>query len=611
MITKKTEQNGSFVPSTLRPSSGQTNSGQGLRKWAEEKADARRNEDREAFWPEEARHLLHELEVHQIELEMQNEELRRTQQELETSQGRYFDLYNLAPVGYCTLSQKGLIVETNNTFGNLTGYAINQLIGSPFSNFIDRDSQDDYYLYLRNLLKKKRAQTCELKLLRKDAPSFQARLYSIAREGGDDQSLEIRIAITDITKFSQLQEALQQSHHELEERVKERTRELSRVNKRLRTEIEDHQQSLKALRESEEKYRSLVESTDDSIYMVDEEGRYLFINKKHQTRLGLPSSGNVEVTYRMFHTKKETDLFKGKIGKVVATRLSQTYEYHSGRDEHYFIRTLSPVKNDTKVTAVLVTSKDITLQRQAEENSARLRKELAHLGRLTTMGELTASLAHELNQPLTAVLSNAQTARRFLVGGSPDFAMLHDILDDIVADNKRASEIIQRLRAMVRREDLRITTLDIRNIVHEVISILKRDAGIRRFIIEENMEGILPPVVGDKIQVQQVILNLILNGADALMDVDDPERRKIVISAGRENAGWVRISVRDFGRGIDADNLETIFSPFFTTKEKGMGMGLTICRTSIKALGGKIWAENDPDRGAVIHFTLPMADPRG
>lgn len=610
MTTKKAEQNVSFVPSTLRPNSGRTNSGQGMRKRAEEKVDARKNEDQENFGPEEARHLLHELEMHQIELEMENQELLRTRQELETSQVRYFDLYNLAPVGYCTLSQKGLIVEANDTFGNLTGYAKNQLIGRPFSRFIDRDSQDDYYVYSRSLLKNKGAQTCELKLLRKDVPSFQARLYSIVREGSDDQSLEIRVAITDITKLSQLREAMQQSHHELEQRVRKRTRELGRVNERLRTEIEEHQQSLMALRESEERYRFLVESTDDSIYMVDEEGSYLFINKKHRTRLGLPSSGNVETTYGMFHTKKETDLFRGKIRKVITTGLPQTYEYQSRRDGNYFIRTLSPVKNGAKITAVLVTSKDITLQRQAEENSARIGKELAHLGRLATMGELTASLAHELNQPLTAVLSNAQTALRLIAGGSPDFTMLHDILDDIVADDKRAGEIIQRLRAMVRREDLRMATLDIRNIVEEVISILKSEAVIRCFRIEEEMNGLLPPVIGDKVQVQQVILNLILNGAEAMMDVDDPERRKIVISATRENAGWVRISVRDFGRSIDADNLETIFSPFFTTKEKGMGMGLTICRTSIKALGGKIWAENHPDRGAVVHFTLPTADPR-
>ena len=249
---------------------------------------------------------------------------------------------------------------------------------------------------------------------------------------------------------------------------------------------------------------------------------------------------------------------------------------------------------------------DITEQKQTEVEMARQRGELAHLSRVTMLGELSGSLAHELNQPLTAILSNAQAAQRFLAEDDVDLAEVREILNDIVAEDKRAGEVIQRLRLLLKKGEAQqhSSDININDVVQDVLKLMRNDFINQNVAVNTELAPNLPTVTGDRIQLQQVLLNLVLNGCEAMTDCDRSECELRVVTHLAKDA--VRVSVRDGGGSIPEEKMEHVFDPFFTTKDEGMGLGLSICRTIIKAHRGKIWATNNPDRGATFHFELPV-----
>ncbi|NVI07420.1 PAS domain-containing sensor histidine kinase [Paraburkholderia youngii] len=233
-------------------------------------------------------------------------------------------------------------------------------------------------------------------------------------------------------------------------------------------------------------------------------------------------------------------------------------------------------------------------------------RDLAHLARVSSLGELAGSLAHELKQPLTAILFNAQAARKFLDSETTNAVELREALEDIVADNCRANDVLQKIRALVRKGDVELQLLDAGNVVRDTAMLVHSDALTRgvqtSFDIPEN----LALICGDKVQLQQVILNLLLNAFDAVKACPAADRR--VETTVREEAdGLIRITVKDCGQGLDVDSMERIFRPFFTTKPQGLGLGLSISRTIVTAHRGRLWAENNEGKGASFHVTLPVA----
>ncbi len=253
--------------------------------------------------------------------------------------------------------------------------------------------------------------------------------------------------------------------------------------------------------------------------------------------------------------------------------------------------------------ALLVTN---LAQRRRRPSAAALRRhELAHASRVSAMGELAGSLAHELNQPLTAILSNVQAAQRFMASGSPEsMAEVRDILADVVEETDRASEVIRRMRALVRKGELEVAPTGIEHLVRDVAILVHSDAIVRGVRLTMEVEPELPPVVGDRVQLQQVALNLLLNAFDAVRDLP-PRERLVTVQVGRDGAACVRVSVRDNGAGLTGEKLERIFKPFFTTKREGLGLGLSISRSIVEAHGGRLWAERNRGQGATFHFTLP------
>jgi two-component system, LuxR family, sensor kinase FixL len=247
---------------------------------------------------------------------------------------------------------------------------------------------------------------------------------------------------------------------------------------------------------------------------------------------------------------------------------------------------------------------DITARKQSEQELVQKRNELAHLSRVTSVSELSGSLAHELNQPLGIILSNAQAAQELLQQNPPVVGEVSEILTDIVAADRRAAEIIQRLRSLLKRGEATLQALPLNDLIEEVLRLVNADLIGRGVTVIRGLAPDLPPVIGDRIQLQQLTLNLILNAADAMAG-NAPGTRRLYIATARHDS-TVLTSVRDEGIGLPPD-VESLFQPFFTTKPQGLGLGLGICRTIITAHHGRLWAEPHPEHGAVFHFELPVA----
>ncbi|HEX6901359.1 MAG TPA: MASE1 domain-containing protein [Thermoanaerobaculia bacterium] len=260
------------------------------------------------------------------------------------------------------------------------------------------------------------------------------------------------------------------------------------------------------------------------------------------------------------------------------------------------------------LAAALEERQSVEKQRRRVEQEARAqRQELAHLTRVAMLGELSGALAHELNQPLTAILSNAQAGQRLLAREPVDLEEIREILRDIAADDRRAGEIIHRLRAMLKKGDAKPAPLDLNELARKTLGLAHSDLITRNVAVTLELSPGLPLVYGDSVQIQQVLLNLIFNACEAMSANQAGERCLVVMSAPAGKDG-VRMSVADHGTGIPPEAIEKVFEPFFTTKEQGLGLGLPICRSLVEAHGGRLWASNNDGGGATFHLTLPLRE---
>ncbi len=264
---------------------------------------------------------------------------------------------------------------------------------------------------------------------------------------------------------------------------------------------------------------------------------------------------------------------------------------------------------DSKGALVRVTGCviDDSRRRAAEEELAQQQRQITHLTRVAMLGELSGALAHELQQPLTAILCNAQAAQMLTAKSSLDVVELREILHDIVTDDKHAGQIIHHLRALLMRGEMHFHRHQIADLLDGVLILARGTLAERKVDVETHIEEGVPAVLGDRVELQQVLLNLVLNASESMGQNAVGDRRIEIVAAFEASQGAVRTSVLDRGRGIDPEKLERVFDPFVTTKDGGLGLGLAVCRSIIAAHRGRLWAENRSDRGAAFHFVLPAA----
>jgi two-component system, LuxR family, sensor kinase FixL len=499
-------------------------------------------------------------------------ERKRIEEAARLNEQEFGAMFELSAVGMAQVDPTTeRFVRVNQTFCEITGYTGEELRDLTFRDItFPGDPPNDPVGYARVLAGEAKDWSFEKRYLRKDGTTRWVIVQgSVIRDEGG-RPLRSLSAIVDITE-----------RHDAEE----------------------------ALRESEAKYRGLYESLRDAYVRVDLEGRILEWNGAYSEMLGFDDEELPRLTYQAI-TPERWHAEEARIisEQVLVRGYSEVYEKEYRRKDG----TILPVELRTSLlrdhsgapSGLWAIVRDLSERRRAEVEAQALRDELAHVTRVATLGELTASLAHELNQPLTAIQSNAQTAQRLLERGGVAAGELTDILQDIVADNRRASDMIRHLRAALKKSKAEMERLNVGDLIREVTvlvlpDILKRDATLSLDLASD-----MPPVRGDKIQLQQVLLNLMVNALEAM---GDSAGGSMTLRCRADEPGEVRICVEDSGPGIPEGKLEGIFEPFYTSKHEGLGMGLAICRSIARTHGGKLWAENRSAGGAVFHFALPAA----
>ena len=392
----------------------------------------------------------------------------------------------------------------------------------------------------------------------------------------------------------------------LEQRVAERTTELTRANENLRLEIAERKRAEAQLRESEERWRDVFENNPTMYFVVDAAGKVMAVNPFGAEQLGY----NVDelVGQPVLGVLYESD--REAIQRNVAQCLKQigqsmSWELRKVRKGGSVIWVRETAKAVLRVNGpiVLIACEDITEQKRAEEALRQAQADLAHVTRVTTMGELTGSLAHEVNQPIAAAVTNANTCLRWLAGDAPNIEEARAAAMRIVKDGTRAAEIISRIRLLFKKGTPERELVDVNEVIREMTVLLRSEAMRYSISVRTELAADLPQVMGDRVQLQQVMMNLFMNSIDAMKDVDGT--RELAIKSQRAENEQLMVSVSDTGVGLPAQQTDQIFNAFFTTKLHGTGMGLSISRSIVESHGGRLWAANNSPRGASFYLTLP------
>ena len=366
-------------------------------------------------------------------------------------------------------------------------------------------------------------------------------------------------------------------------------------------------------KQAEEQFRLVVEAAPSAMIMINKEGRIALVNTQVEAVFGYAREELIGDSIEMLVPERfrshHIDYRRGYFDDAQARPMGAGRELFGLRKDGSEVPIeidLNPIHTSEELF-VLASIIDISERKQAELEAARRRNEMAHLSRVATLGELSGSLAHELNLPLGAILSNAQAAQRILANGDANLPEVREILDDIVSEDKHAAEVIRRLRLWLKKGEVQQHSLRINKVVRDVLKLIRTDLINQKVTVDTELSPNLPTVTGDPVQLQQVLVNLVVNACDAMADCNAPERRLLIRTGIESGSSALIVSVTDRGGSIPEKKIEEIFEPFFTTKEKGMGLGLSVCRTIIAAHRGKLWAVNNPNRGATFHFTLPIA----
>jgi len=509
---------------------------------------------------------------------------------LRDSERRFRLIVEAAPNAMVMIDPAGRIVMVNTPAERVFGYARAELVGRPVEVLVPERFRGHHpelrTTFFADLRPRPMGEGLDLYALKKDGSEFPVEIGLNPIQ--TDEGMMVLSAIVDIT-----------------------ARKVAEL----------------ALRDSERRYSVLVNGvTDYAIYMLDPDGIVTNWNRGAQRIKGYRTEEIVGQHFSCFHIEEDRAANVPQQSLEIAARDGR-YEAESWRvrkDGSRFLanvvidalrddgrRLIGFAKITRDVTERVQAARDLEearislMQSRAEEALRRAQAELALAARVTSLGGLTTSIAHEVNQPLAALVSSGHACLNWLAGEPPDLEEARRSAERIIRDAMRASEIVKRVRALATKADIQKAPLDINSIINEVIVLVRREVVSSRVLLRTELAPGLPLILGERIQLQQVIINLLTNGIEAMQMVTE-RSRELVIRSQQDGARRVTVTVEDCGVGISAEDAHRLFTAFFTTKPSGIGMGLSICRSIIEAHGGQISAANNNARpGATVGFTLP------
>jgi PAS domain S-box-containing protein len=579
--------------------------------------------------------LLFEFQVHQIELELQNEELKRAHQELSDSRDDFARIYNLSPVAYLSLNEQGIIKKANIAATRLLGSSDESLVSKKLAKFIHPSDQDNFYFFIHDLVEEKKTQILNAKLAVKNSMSIHPEcpgfgLYGCPPELCSQNNqftyvelrgivnkthkndLEICLAIQDVTEYKHTQATISCLNSKLEKKIVEQTSSLVEVNQDLTRKIAELKDSKHQLLERETKLNAIFNASIEGIITVDTNGIILSSNIAVKTIFGY----------------SEEELKGCSFNKLLSPSQSKKQGHDVSRYLRFgapsvigLIREVEGIRKDGTLVPLDISLvefsidgknyftgivRDVSLRKHQEQKDKEHLEELAHVTRLCLIGEMGSGIAHEVNQPLTAIVNYTQACLRFIGADKTDFDQLGEILFKIHQQALKAGQIIHRMKDFVSNRKIFRTETDINSLIEDAVSLCANDLKQGSIMLELDLAENIPEITIDDVQIEQVVLNLIRNSIDALTLTPQNEPRSIRIKSYMKKHNRMEIKVIDNGSGIEDAQKEKILTPFFTTKPTGMGMGLSISRSIIEAHQGVFSFSSSPDEGTTFSFTLPV-----
>jgi len=499
-------------------------------------------------------------------------ERKRAEEALRKSEEKWRAVFEHNPTMYFMVDPAGTIASVNPFGAEQLGYTVEELVGRPVLDvFLDADRDAARRRLAACVEHPGQVLRWELRKVRKDGTIICVRETGKAMLVADG-GLSVLVVCEDITQQKRAEDEL---------------------------------------RASEARFRTLVDHASDAFFLCDAPGNMIDVNRQACESYGYTREELVRMNVFDFSPDEDADRkFILENFPPTETRVFTFETWHRRKDGTLFpveVRARRFVEGGHRRIIGLL--RDITTRKQAEQALREAQAALTHATRVTTLGEVTASFAHELNQPLAAIVNNANACLALLANAQEDVGEVREALADIVTDGGRASAIIERVRALAKRSTPEHVALRLGDVVNDVLALAAAEAAARRVTIDASVPADLPAVLGDRVQLQQVLLNLVVNAMDAMAAVD--ERGRSLRIRGRLDADngrrAVTISVADCGVGLEPDRMNRLFDAFYTTKPHGMGLGLAISRSIIEAHGGRLWAQRNDDAGATFSFSLPAS----
>jgi PAS domain S-box-containing protein len=506
----------------------------------------------------------------------------------------------------------GKLLWVNPAVSRMSGYSVEECLSMPDYplQLVLEEDREMFAGYLHEARAGVAANDQEFRIQHKEGHVIPAAISWQPAFDSEARNFGFRTSVRNIADRKRAEEALKENELRLEVRVRERTAELADTNLKLQEEIQHRAEAENQIERERDFAERLVETAPAIVLLLDTDGNVVRFNPYMNRISGYTLSEVLGKSWvEIFLPERHRHAFRALFVRAIADTPVRGHinpivtKDGQEREIEWYDTTLKDPEGN--IIGLLCVGQDITERKSAEHDARRLRAELAHVNRVVTMGELATGLAHEINQPLCAILTNAEAARILMTADSPQMDRLKETLDDISAQGQRSVDIINRLRAFIKRQEPKRDALDLNQTIGDSVQFLRIDQQLD-LRVRLDLEEDLALVAGDRIQIQQVLLNLMRNGLDAMSHLEAASKT-LVLSTSKDEDGTVHVSVSDRGVGVPAELLERIFDPFFTTKDNGIGMGLSICRSIVESHGGKLWASRNSDEGTTLHFNLPPA----